>query len=172
MNSTAVLIAVSYGIVTVIGVAVFLVLWRSTTSHKGEVDEKQLARREKGWLLIVIGGLLVLLFGTIFFTPYGESAPPGSQVVNVEARQFVFAIDPPEIRAGEPVEFRLTTPDTNHGFGVYTEDDEFVLQAQVVPDDVTNVVHTFDEPGTYKVLCLEYCGLNHHGMVAQFEVVP
>jgi cytochrome c oxidase subunit 2 len=171
MNSTAVLIAVAYAIVTVLGVAVFLLLWRSTVTPK-EVDAKHLARREKGWLLVVIGGLAALLFGTIFFTPYGESAPPGSQVVNVEARQFAFSIDPPEIRAGEPVEFRLVATDVNHGFGVYTEDDEFVLQAQVVPDVVTNVVHTFEEPGVYKVLCLEFCGLNHHGMVAQFEVVP
>ena len=171
MNSTAVLIAVSYAIVTVIGVGVFLVLWWSTKS-RGEVDAQRLARREKGWLLVLIGGLLVLLFGTIFFTPYGESAPPGSQVVNVEARQFAFAIDPGTIRAGKPVEFRLRATDVNHGFGVYTEGDEFVLQAQVVPDGVTNVVHTFDEPGVYKILCLEYCGLDHHGMVAQFEVIP
>jgi len=171
MNSTAVLIAVSYAVLTVIGVGVFFLLWRSTGSQK-EIDAKRLAQREKGWLLVVIGGLAALLFGTIFFTPYGESAPPGSQIVNVEARQFTFSIDPPEIRAGEPVEFRLTATDVNHGFGVYTEDDEFVLQAQVVPDDVTSVVHTFNEPGIYKVLCLEYCGLDHHGMVAQFEVVP
>ena len=120
----------------------------------------------------MVAGLLALLLATIFFTPYGESAPPGSQVVDVRAQQFSFSIDPGTIRAGEPVEFRLTSSDVNHGFGVYTEDDEFVLQAQVVPDGVTNVVHTFDDPGVYKVLCLEYCGLNHHGMVGQFEVVP
>jgi cytochrome c oxidase subunit 2 len=131
-----------------------------------------MARREKGWLVVVACGLVALLFATIFFTPYGESAPPGAQVVEVDARQFAFVIDPGMLRAGEPVEFRLTTPDVNHGFGVYTEDDEFVLQAQVVPDRVTTIVHTFDEPGTYKVLCLEFCGLNHHAMVGEFEVTP
>lgn len=171
MNSTAILIAVAYGIVTVIGSLVFLAIWRSTTTG-GPIDAERLARREKGWLIVVVAGLLALLLATIFFTPYGESAPPGSQVVDVRAQQFSFSIDPGTIRAGEPVEFRLTSSDVNHGFGVYTEDDEFVLQAQVVPDGVTNVVHTFDDPGVYKVLCLEYCGLNHHGMVGQFEVVP
>jgi cytochrome c oxidase subunit II len=170
MNSTAVVIAVSYAVVTVVGAGVFLLLWRSTQAQK-EIDEQAMARREKGWLVVVACALTALLFATIFFTPYGESAPPGSQVVNVQARQFAFVIDPGRIRAGEPVEFRLTTPDVNHGFGVYTEDDEFVLQAQVVPDGVTSVVHTFDEPGSYKVLCLEFCGLNHHAMVGRFEVV-
>jgi cytochrome c oxidase subunit 2 len=149
---------------------VFLLLWRSTKARE-DIDEELLARREKGWLVVVACGLLALLFATIFFTPYGESAPPGAQVVEVDARQFAFVIDPGAIRAGEPVEFRLTTPDVNHGFGVYTEDDEFVFQAQVVPDAVTSVVHTFDEPGVFKVLCLEFCGLNHHGMVGTFEVV-
>jgi len=171
MNSTAVLIAVSYAIVTVLGIGVFLLLWRSTTSPK-DVDEKRLAHREKAWLFIVLGGLVVLLFGTIFVTPYGESAPPGAQVVAVDARQFAFVIDPGTVRAGEPVAFELVASDVNHGFGVYTEDDEFVLQAQVVPDRVTTIVHTFDEPGTYKVLCLEFCGLNHHAMVGRFEVTP
>jgi len=171
MNSTAVLIAVAYGVVTVIGVGIFLVLWHSTTASK-EIDAERFAHREKAWLVIVACLLLGLLFATIFFTPYGESAPPGSQVVNVEARQFAFVLDKRAIRAGEPVEFRLRAADVNHGFGVYTGDDEFILQAQVVPDYETTVVHTFDEPGTYKILCLEYCGLNHHSMVGQFEVIP
>jgi cytochrome c oxidase subunit 2 len=170
MNPTAMLIAIAYGVVTVIGVLVFVFLWRSTQSS-GPVDERGLARREKGWLIVVALGLAALLFATIFFTPYGETAPPGSQIVSVEARQFAFSIDPGTVRAGVPVEFRLKATDVNHGFGVYTEDDEFVLQAQVVPDFETSVVHTFDDPGVYKVLCLEYCGLDHHGMVGQFEVV-
>ena len=162
MNSTAVLIAVSYAIVTVIGVGIFLLLWRSTTASK-EIDAERFAHREKAWLAIVACLLVGLLFATIFFTPYGESAPPGAQVVEVKAQQFAFS-PIPDLRAGEPVEFRLIAEDVNHGFGVYTEDDEFILQAQVVPDYETTVVHTFDEPGIYKVLCLEFCGLNHHGM--------
>ena len=169
MNSTALVIAISYAVVTVLGIAVFAVLARSTTAPS-EVDERALAHREKTWLFVVIVGLLALLVATIFFTPYGESAPPGAQVVNVDARQFAFVLDEQTVQAGEPVEFRLVASDVNHGFGVYTEDDEFVFQAQVVPDATTTVVHTFDDPGTYKILCLEYCGVDHHGMVGQLEV--
>lgn len=170
MNSTAVLIAVAYAVVTVIGVAIFLLLWHST-SRAEQIDSEKIAHREKAWLVVVALLLVALLFGTIFFTPYGESAPPGSQVMRVEGRQFAFILDRSEVRAGEPIEFRLTATDVNHGFGVYTEDDEFVLQAQVVPGYETTVVHTFDEPGTYKILCLEYCGLDHHKMVGRFEVI-
>lgn len=169
MNTTALVIAISYAVVTVIGVAVFLLLWRSTTASR-EVDTERIAHREKAWLAVVACGLVALLFATIFFTPYGQTAPPGSQVVHVDARQFAFVLDRSTIRAGEPVEFRLRSADVNHGFGVYTADDEFVLQAQIVPDFETTIVHTFDDPGTYKILCLEFCGLNHHGMVGTFEV--
>lgn len=169
MHSVAVLIAVSYAILTVIGVAIFLLLWRSTAQSR-EVDTERIAHREKAWLIVVACGLLALLLATIFVTPYGQTAPPGAQLVRVEARQFAFS-PIPDLKAGTPVEFRLHAVDVNHGFGVYTDDDEFILQAQVVPDLETTVVHTFDEPGTYKILCLEFCGLNHHGMVGQFEVV-
>ena len=29
---------------------------------------------------------------------------------------------------------------------------------------------SLDTPGTYKILCLEFCGVGHHNMVGQFEV--
>jgi len=48
MNSTAILRAIAYGVVTVVASAVFLLLWRSTT-RCGPVDEEGLARRERAW---------------------------------------------------------------------------------------------------------------------------
>jgi len=30
--------------------------------------------------------------------------------------------------------------------------------------------YTFKEPGTYRVLCLEYCGVAHHEMTADIKV--
>ena len=36
----------------------------------------------------------------------------------------------------------------------------------------TNVLRrTFAQPGKYRVLCLEYCGLVHHNMIAEIDVV-
>ena len=75
------------------------------------------------------------------------------------------------MRAHEPVEFIATSRDVNHGFGIY-KGTKFVAQVQVVPDRDQRLVHTFTETGRYTVLCLEFCGVNHHGMVASFEVVP
>jgi cytochrome c oxidase subunit 2 len=84
--------------------------------------------------------------------------------------QFAWAVTPAEVRAGVPVEFLMTTRDVNHGFGLYDPDGTFLTQAQVVPGQTQKLVWTFDEPGTYEVLCLEFCGAKHHEMVTTIEV--
>ena len=169
MTHTGVLIGVSYAALVVLGLLVALGLGSSTNSGQG-TDPGLLARREKGWLIAVVLTLGVLLVGTVFFVPYGESADDGGRVVRVEASQFTWRVDPARVPAGVPVEFRLTSADVNHGFGVYDPDDRLITQVQVMPGRTQRLVHTFDEPGTYRILCLEYCGLAHHGMVGQFEV--
>jgi len=52
----------------------------------------------------------------------------------------------------------------NHGFGIYDPHGHFVVQVQVVPGKTQKLVHTFSTPGRYRILCLEFCGLDHHLM--------
>ena len=73
-------------------------------------------------------------------------------------------LDQSEVVAGEPVEFRVTSADVNHGFGVYDATGVLVAQTQAMPGYVNRLTHVFETPGTYQVLCLEYCGLVHHNM--------
>ena len=40
-----------------------------------------------------------------------------------------------------------------------------------MPGVTNRLVHTFTQPGKYRILCLEYCGLAHHGMILEFDVV-
>jgi cytochrome c oxidase subunit 2 len=70
-----------------------------------------------------------------------------------------------------PVEFQLVTTDVTHGVGIY-DGGKLLVQAQVIPGQTQTLVYTFDEPGTYDVLCLEYCGHNHHEMVSTLAVTP
>jgi len=69
MNSTEVLIAVAYGLVTVAAVVLAVMLAVSTRGSRPPVDEQRLAHRERNWLYIVIAIMLALLFATIWFTP-------------------------------------------------------------------------------------------------------
>jgi cytochrome c oxidase subunit 2 len=99
---------------------------------------------------------------------YGEGIDP--VVVDVEAFQFGWEISQTEFKVGEPVEFLVTTRDVTHGFGIYDEDMTLLAQTQAMPEYTNPVYITFDEPGTYQILCMEYCGLAHHLMTAEITV--
>jgi cytochrome c oxidase subunit 2 len=114
----------------------------------------------------------VLLFATIFFTPYGKSAGSGAQVVQVDGVQFAWVIQPSSVKANEPVEFQLRSRDVSHAFAVYNADHHLLFQVQVVPERTQKYVYTFKEPGSYEVLCFEFCGINHDLMRATLEVTP
>jgi cytochrome c oxidase subunit 2 len=172
MGTTALIIAIAYLIVVVIGAALAIVLARSTRARRREVDTAAVAHRERGWLVVVIVIMSCLLFGTIFLIPYGdESAAADAQVVQVEAQQFGWSIDPTSVVAGTEVEFRLTSIDVNHGFGVYDEAGVLLFQVQVIPGWTQRALYTFEEPGTYEILCMEFCGVSHHLMTGRIEVV-
>jgi cytochrome c oxidase subunit II len=171
MGGTAILIAVFYGIVVVISIGVVVAVAASTIS-RGPMDEKKAAHRERNWLVIVIILLVVLLFGTIFFIPYGKTAPKNSQVVNVTAFQFGWLLSRQTVKANVPVEFVLRSKDVAHDFAVYDSKGVYQFQVGIVPKYTQKLVRTFKKPGRYDILCLEYCGLEHDQMKASFEVVP
>ena len=172
MTTTAWVITVSYAVVVVIGSAISLAVWSSTRRSTASTDAlEQYSHRERAWLFVVMAALVVLLFATIFYRPYGAHAGHDAQVVNVTGVQFAWAVSPNEVRAGIPVEFLATSRDVSHGFGVYDATGALQFQAQVGPDETQRIVHTFQRPGTYEVLCLEFCGVDHHKMVTTFEVV-
>ena len=88
--------------------------------------------------------------------------------------QFAWAIEAPQhARHGHvPSSSAPAREDVAHGFGVYNPDDVLIFQAQVVPDHVQKIVHTFTQPGIYTVRCLEFCGAGHHLMKSTFVVRP
>ena len=171
MGSTALLITVAYGIATIAAVGLAVALARSTIGRREPVDTELMAHRERTWLYIVIAIMLALLFATIWFTPYGQGGTKaGDIVVNVSSRQFLWQIKPNTFPANRRVEFKLTSSDVNHGFGIYDSRNHFVAQVQVVPGKTQELFHTFTRPGHYQVLCLEFCGFGHALMRGEFTV--
>jgi cytochrome c oxidase subunit II len=167
----ATIIAVTYTVVSVLAIVFMLVVAVSTRAGRRESEEgaRRLGEREKVWFAIVVVLLVAVLFATIFFTPYGRSAGTRHQTVNVESLQFAWLVHG-TVRAGTPVEFRLTSKDVNHGFGVYTSGGKLLFQVQVMPGKTQTYVYTFKRPGTYRILCLEFCGIGHDTMQAQLTV--
>ena len=173
MSHTAVIITVAYSIAVLFGAAISFTIYRSTRRPLDDPPTGTWSRRETTWLVIMIVVLFALLMGTIFYVPYGDSTGPNAQYVKVTGVQFAWAIEAPRtLVTGRPVEFRATSEDVAHGFGVYNPDEVLIFQAQVPPDHVQKIVHTFAQPGIYTVRCLEFCGAGHHLMKSTFVVKP
>jgi cytochrome c oxidase subunit 2 len=177
VNPTAFAIAVIYSVACVVAIAAVLFIWRSThqrgAKRTEKVDTKLLAHREKAWFAIVVAALGALLLATLSFIPYGDTAAAdGQQEVSVEAFQFGWTIEPSTIAAGTPARFRVTASDVTHGFAVYNDDNVMLFQIQAIPGHPSHIVHTFDEPGRYQVVCLEFCGVAHHQMLSTLTVEP
>lgn len=175
MNPTALTITIAYAAVCVISIVAILWIWKLTHSfeadRKDTVDTHRLAEGEKGWFIFAVIALGVLLLATLAFIPYGDNAAArGQQEVAVEGQQFAWIVNPSTITAGTPVRFRVTAKDVNHGFAVYNDDNVLLFQIQAIPDHVSHIVYTFKEPGRYQVVCLEFCGVNHHNMLGSFQV--
>lgn len=116
---------------------------------------------------------VVVTYATLrpFPIPAQHEPSDSHQDVEVVGRQWSWEIKPDTVQAGSPVEFEVTSKDVNHGFAIYDPDGRIVTQTQAMPGYTNRIVHTFVQPGSYKVMCLEYCGLGHAPMTATITVV-
>lgn len=140
-------------------------------------------------VLFVIGAaaIMALLVFTLPITPYAVAGTPADRIIYVAARQydFVFSDEPitstadfkvvprlqaADLPAGSLVEFRVTSLDVNHGFGLYGPDRQVIAQTQAMPGYFNRLRVRLDAPGRYRVFCMEYCAAGHHLMQASLEV--
>lgn len=130
------------------------------------------AYRVRGSVALVAGiGGLIIAFATLSPWPHLALATEVSRVIDVRGRQWLWEMSDSQARVGETIEFRVTSDDVNHGFGLYDPDERLIAQIQAMPGVVNAVRHRFERPGKYSILCMEYCGVAHHGMLAELQVV-
>ena len=92
----------------------------------------------------------------------------GEYEAYVVARQFAFRPDPIEVPANSTVTFYVTSADVIHSFSIVGTN----ANTMVIPGEVAVMEVEVEEPGTYGVVCNEYCGEGHHIMEGEFVVVP
>ncbi len=90
----------------------------------------------------------------------------GSYEAYYIARIFSFEPHHLTIPVGSKVTFYVTSTDVVHGFSI----PETGVNTMVEPGWVSTVSHTFSRPGTYLLVCNEYCGIAHHTMADSVEV--
>ena len=84
------------------------------------------------------------------------------------ARIFQWTPNTISVPAGSLVHFYVTPVDVVHGFSIPNAD----VNVELLPGWVSTVDKWFNKPGTYLVVCNQYCGTGHAGMYAQIVVTP
>src|SRR6266536_668299 len=104
MGTTAWVITALYAVLTIIGVAVGLIIFRSTrVGFRVETAGREtIERREGYWGVASIVFLTILLAGTIFQIPYWKDNSDASvqQRLSIIGRQFAWTVNPPRVKAG------------------------------------------------------------------------
>jgi cytochrome c oxidase subunit 2 len=134
------------------------------------------------YFLIIVGAAIILLVFTLPMTPYPTNYGGTKPDVTVKAigQMWAWMLTPGSgatsaganlvLPVGKTVEFQVSANDVNHNFAIYNSEGELIAQVQAMPDYTNRLFYTFNVPGHYYVLCLEYCGALHHAMNAEFDV--
>lgn len=149
-------------------------LYFASSSREPNGDRSKAAGRWRAaifWTLVIVFVPYTGYSLSVMPYPSERNEDPDPIVVDVAAIQWAWILSRNEFPVGRTVEFHVTSQDVNHGFAIYDDQLRVVTQTQAMPGYTNVLRHTFAEPGTYRVLCLEYCGIAHHAMLADLTVV-
>ena len=151
--------------------ALSVVFWRAARAAQGGEPGPNVNAKRKGliWALTLFGVLISA--GSLREWPHAVASEDDALAVHISGGQWWWEIDTVEIPINTPVNFTVTTEDVTHGMGIYNSDMRLLIQAQAIPGYDSVITYAFETPGTYQVLCMEYCGVAHHDMINEFEVV-
>jgi len=108
----------------------------------------------------------------VFFT----TPPKDAMDVYVMGKQWMWKFSYPEgpngvnvlhVPANRPVRLLITSRDVIHSFFVPS----FRIKMDAVPGRYTQAWFEATKPGTYQILCTEYCGLSHSKMLGEVVVL-
>jgi cytochrome c oxidase subunit 2 len=86
--------------------------------------------------------------------------------VHLLAKMWVFEPARIEIPAGSKVTIYTTSIDVQHGFIIEGK----AVNLMNIPGAVNKAEVVFDKPGTYRIVCHEYCGVGHSAMYGEIIV--
>ncbi len=164
---------VSIALIALLAIAFVYVVRHSRREGNGAAIAAATGR----WRGRLLWGVTLLCIPVVAYTltelPYARQAIANLGTIEVQAKgyQWYWEISRTELPAGKPIEFQVTSADVNHGFAIYDTDMKIATQTQAMPGVINVLRHTFEKPGTYRILCLEYCGVAHHSMMTELHVV-
>ena len=146
------------------------VVWGASAKSDGSGNPYRF-RGPLFWIAVIAG--VAITYGTLSPWPlvaHANTAKAAAVIVKATGYQWRWELSQDTVLAGQEVEFQVTSADVNHGFALYKNKTQLLTQTQAMPGYVNKLRYKFAEPGEYEVLCLEYCGVAHHGMAAKIIV--
>jgi cytochrome c oxidase subunit II len=156
---------------------------------------KSAERHERAWTFIAVLLLCLLLAGSMFFVvfdygvvvrtdgfrtdPAAVATTPGAEAGLVRTGPNAYAVymlahlwawtpSPLHVPQSAAITFHVTSPDVLHGFEVQGT----TINVTAIPGVTGSVTYTFDHPGTYYIICNEFCGIEHQAMIGRIIVDP
>lgn len=131
---------------------------------------------EVAWTAIPLAIVGVIFYQSFLAYMDMQTAPPACYEIRVSARQwswqFIYAnghVDENlHVPVDEPVKLIMTSEDVIHGLSIPA----FRVKMDLVPGRYTSTWFRAIRPGTYQLLCTEYCGDDHSNMLANVVVHP
>jgi len=155
-------------------VAVFLyIIFKKSFSGAKPADTAHSKYVTAEWMWLGFVTLVFVLVNVVSIgymptvaTAKAEASGHDIPTYSFEAQSWAYDLPDMAIKVGKPVRFSGKSLDTMHGFALYHPDGDVLFTMMLMPgmSEPTSLVHTFKEPGTYTIRCLEYCGLSHHEM--------
>lgn len=90
--------------------------------------------------------------------------------ITVKNHQFILPQEKMIINCGEQIMFDVVSEDLVYGFGLFRQDNTMVMQMQVNPGSINNLLWTFNHNGIYNIVSTEYSGPNGNNMVIKNAV--
>lgn len=155
-------------------------------------------RLEKAWM-VVVGFMVFVMLGTIFYTALATSVHPPSNVETVDSTRLHLTEEFAEDKLGvktNPADGSVTVTLVAARYGIYPQHIEVPvdtpvrfriatpdvlhglhipytnMDTMVIPGFVSEVNTVFKRIGDAPLFCNEYCGLGHHYMWSRVTVVP
>jgi cytochrome c oxidase subunit 2 len=110
---------------------------------------------------ILHGCLLLTVSCLALSARAGATVPPQDKphVVEIDAERFSFTPSEFRVKAGTPIEFRLRSADTDHGFRIIGTDINVIIPKR--GKGTATVTFVPPRPGRYVFECSKVCGAGH-----------
>lgn len=170
------------GAIIVVAVVLFVISSGGAYEDKHEV-KKKVYKARKQYFFVLSALVVIMLFTSLQYTPYNHKDNPDITVAVVGMQwtwkmQEGTSLKPEDVTgsneiklpAHKSIRFDATSIDVNHNFAIYNSKGDLVAQTQAMPSYTNSLLYTFDEPGEYTILCLEYCGMPHGYMTGKIHI--